>query len=122
MTSRRPHSVYGVGEEPDARFSLANERTALAWLRTSLGIVAAGVGLALLESADPAWGRVRWLAGLVCVLGGVMAVASVVRWMNVERAVRQRDPLPAPSALFLVAATVLVVGLVIAALVLTTSL
>jgi putative membrane protein len=26
--------VYGVGTEPDPRFSLANERTYLAWVRT----------------------------------------------------------------------------------------
>jgi len=122
MSRRRPASVYEVGEEPDVRFSLANERTALAWLRTALGIVAAGVGLALLESADPAWGRVRWLAAVVCVLGALVAVGAVVRWMRVERAVRLREPLPAPSSLFLVGLMVLVVGLVLALLVATTSL
>lgn len=31
---------------PDPRFSLANERTVLAWLRTSLAFVAAGLGAA----------------------------------------------------------------------------
>ena len=35
---RRPRSVYGGGEEPDPRFSLANERTALAWMRTALAL------------------------------------------------------------------------------------
>ena len=44
MTSDRwPGYVYGEGEEPDYRFSLANERTFLAWIRTSLGLVAAAV-------------------------------------------------------------------------------
>ena len=116
---RRPRGVYGVGEDPDARFSLANERTALAWLRTSLGLVAAGVGLALLESADPAWARVRWLAVVVCLIGAGSTVAAVLRWARVERAIRLGRPLPAPSPLFLVAAAVLLVGLVVAALVLT---
>ena len=38
---RFPRSVYGEGEEPDPRFSLANERTFLAWLRTALAMYAA---------------------------------------------------------------------------------
>ena len=46
--SRWPGWVYGVGDEPDPRFSLANERTFLAWVRTSLGLVAGAVVLDLL--------------------------------------------------------------------------
>ena len=42
---RRPDSVYGIGEEPDPRFSMANERTSLAWMRTALALVAGGVAL-----------------------------------------------------------------------------
>ena len=30
------------GEEPDYRFTLANERTFLAWVRTALGLLAGG--------------------------------------------------------------------------------
>jgi putative membrane protein len=33
------------GQEPDYRFSLANERTFLAWIRTALAILASGVAL-----------------------------------------------------------------------------
>ena len=40
---RWPASVYGAGHEPDPRFSLANERTLLAWIRTALALVGAGV-------------------------------------------------------------------------------
>lgn len=40
MTSRRNGAfllhVYGQGEEPDPRFTLANERTFLAWMLMSL--------------------------------------------------------------------------------------
>ena len=46
-SQRRPRSVYGVGTEPDVRFSLANERTALAWLRTGLALVAGGTAALL---------------------------------------------------------------------------
>ena len=48
--SRRPRSVYGEGSEPDPRLTLANERTALAWVRTGLALVAGGVGLTSLVS------------------------------------------------------------------------
>ena len=44
-TSRFPRRVYDRGEEPDARFTLANERTFLAWIRTSLALLAGGVAL-----------------------------------------------------------------------------
>ena len=37
--------ISRLGEAPDYRFSLANERTFLAWIRTALGFLAAGVGL-----------------------------------------------------------------------------
>ena len=46
---RFPRSVYGVGDEPDPRFSLANERTFLAWIRTGLALSAAGVALEALD-------------------------------------------------------------------------
>ncbi len=120
--TRRPRSVYGTGSEPDARFSLANERTALAWLRTSLGVVAAGVGLAVLETSDASWSALRLPAAAVCAAGAVLAVAAVVRWMRVEQAVRRGDPIPAPSALFVLAAVVALVGAVLAAFVITTRL
>lgn len=47
--ARRWPSVYAHGSEPDPRFTLANERTHLAWLRTSLALIAAGVGIEILN-------------------------------------------------------------------------
>ncbi len=41
---RRPR-LGDVGEEPDARFTFANERTFLAWNRTALGCVVAGLAV-----------------------------------------------------------------------------
>ena len=46
---RFPRQVYGHGEDPDPRFSLANERTFLAWIRTTLALLAAGVALEAVE-------------------------------------------------------------------------
>ena len=45
---RFPASVYSRGTEPDARFTLANERTFLAWIRTALAFLAGGVALEVL--------------------------------------------------------------------------
>ena len=40
-----PRWVYDEGTDPDPRFTLANERTFLAWIRTSIAFMAAGVAI-----------------------------------------------------------------------------
>ncbi|WP_283215114.1 DUF202 domain-containing protein [Pseudofrankia sp. DC12] len=37
--------VHTVGTDPDYRFSLANERTFLAWIRTALALLAGGIAV-----------------------------------------------------------------------------
>ncbi len=110
---RWPRSVYGVGEEPDPRFTLANERTFLAWMRTSLALLAAGV--AVEAFAPTGSGDARSVIAGTCIgLAGFICSGALVRWMNTERALRLGQPLPTPAL-----AVVLTVGvLVIAALVL----
>ena len=39
------HRVLRGGTEPDPRFTLANERTFLAWIRTSLAFLAGGIAI-----------------------------------------------------------------------------
>lgn len=108
--SRFPRWVYGVGAEPDPRFSLANERTFLAWVRTSLAFSAAGVALEAL--APPIHPGLRLVASLTLIaLGVVAAVQAWWRWGQVERAVRCSEPLPAP-----VLTVVMAVGCVVTAL------
>lgn len=58
--------ISRLGEAPDYRFSLANERTFLAWIRTSLGFLAAGVGLDQL-APDFATPVIREVLALCCV-------------------------------------------------------
>lgn len=113
--ARRPASVYGVGTEPDARFSLANERTALAWLRTALGLVAGGVGLASLASLTDPHGVVDVVAALACLTGGIVALYALHRWRANERALRLGHPLPVPGALPTLVAGVVLLGLLLAA-------
>lgn len=111
---RRPTAVYGVGDEPDARFSLANERTALAWLRTALALVAAGVGL---TSAAELAGLARWLDGVaagVCLAGGALAVEAVLGWRRTERALRLGGPLGSPRALLGVAVLLVLLAVLLA--------
>ncbi len=122
VDQRRPRSVYGVGTEPDARFSLANERTALAWLRTGLALVAGGVALTTLASFGAGNAFLDVIAALACVAGGVLALAALSGWRRRERALRLGEPLPAPRILpVLVVAVVLfavlMVGYVIVQLV-----
>lgn len=105
---RFPARVYATGSEPDARFSLANERTFLAWARTSLALLAAGVALEALDL--PVEPGLRMAAAVLLVALGVLApVAAWIGWARAERAMRRSEPLPAPSAFGL-----LVVGLVAA--------
>jgi putative membrane protein len=106
--SRFPSSVYGVGEEPDPRFSLANERTFLAWIRTSLALVALGVAIEAL--AAPIHPPLRFLAAILFILLGlVAAVYAWVSWSRTERALRLAKALPG-----LAIGAVMVVGVALA--------
>lgn len=110
---RWPGRVFDVGDEPDPRFSLANERTFLAWIRTSLALIAAGVAVAAFVHDIPGALR-RTVAVVLIVTGAVCSTAAFQRWMSSERALRTGRPLPAPAL-----APVLAYGLAATGLVLT---
>ncbi|MFB8227744.1 YidH family protein [Cellulosimicrobium sp. NPDC055967] len=112
--TRRPRSVYGVGSEPDARFSLANERTALAWVRTGLGLVAGGVALTSFATFADMPGVLDVVAGVACLVGAGFAGYALVSWRRNERALRLRRRLPAPSGLPVLVAGVVVLALLLA--------
>ncbi|SER36520.1 YidH family protein [Microlunatus flavus] len=118
-TDRRwPRSVYGVGTEPDPRFTFANERTFLAWIRTGLGFLAAGVAVAAVARLDERLsGEVRFASLVLVVCGLACAVGAWARWVRSERAMREGCPLPS-SPLLLVLVGVLVVVALVAAVVL----
>lgn len=81
-----------VGEAPDYRFTLANERTFLAWVRTALALMAAGVALV---QYGPGPALVRHALGLLMILlGGVLAGVSYRHWERTERAMRVGADLP----------------------------
>jgi inner membrane protein YidH len=83
-----------VGKEPDARFSFANERTFLAWIRTALGLMTASLAITqLLPEFDFAGGR-RLIGLRLIAVGVVMAITSYGQWQANERAMRLEKPLP----------------------------
>lgn len=79
------------GHDPDYRFSLANERTFLAWIRTSLALAAGGLGAASLLDDFP--GEQVLGIGLL-LLSFVTASMSYRRWALTETAIRVDEPLP----------------------------
>lgn len=90
---RFPATVYSRGVEPDPRFTLANERTFLAWIRTSLGLFAAGIGVHSLATSVPELVRQAMSLALVA-LGTLSGCSAYFRWMASERALREGKPLP----------------------------
>jgi putative membrane protein len=105
---RRKRPLGEVGDDPDVRFSYANERTFLAWNRTALALVTAGLAVTqLLPPFDLPGGRL--VIGLPLIaLGTVVAVASFWQWDRNERAMRLGLPLPRSALPRLVAAVVAV--------------
>ncbi len=100
--------------EPDARFTLANERTFLAWSRTSLALIAAGLAVARLLPPFPGvpWGR-SVIATPLILLGAVLSWLSYFEWKNNQHALQHGKPMPRsqlPKILALVVALVALVG------------
>lgn len=112
--SRFPKDVFGQGEEPDARFTLANERTFLAWVRTALAMLAGAVAV-----HAPAIDVDEWVKNTISlVLLGAATVAvsqSWLRWRAVEVAIRTGRPLPGFAGPAMLAAVigVLIVGVAV---------
>ncbi len=108
---RRPTWVYD-GSDPDPRYTLANERTFLAWVRTVLAILAGAVALHSLGVPDPAWLR-RTLVATMLVFSAVTMLLAYVRWARIERAMRTSTPLPAFGLGLLITAAVVLVALLL---------
>jgi putative membrane protein len=113
VTTRRPRWVYDAGEDPDPRFTLANERTFLAWVRTSLAMLAGGVALHALGLPETQWVR-SVLAITLVLFGGLFTAFAMIRWARVERAMRTSAPLPAFNLGFLLTGAVLVGAVLLA--------
>jgi len=103
-------SHQDVGEQPDYRFTLANERTFLAWIRTALALVAGGVAVVQLVPEFSVAGGRRILGIPMILLAIVVSAASYRRWQRNELALRLNQPLPPSRLPWLVAIGLLLVG------------
>ncbi|MFJ8084435.1 YidH family protein [Streptomyces sp. NPDC096205] len=111
-----PDRIRAEGDTPDYRFSLANERTFLAWLRTALALIGGGFAVDQFLP-DLRWG---WRVGLALALlaaGVLSSLRAVNHWVRCERAMRRGEDLPTsrfPALLSLVVAVVaLAMGVVV---------
>lgn len=112
MSRREPKlRWYEEGQDPDYRFSLANERTFLAWVRTALAILAGAILLLqFATNLQPRWLLVALaavLAGVTCVIGGT----AYFRWRANEHAMRLSASLPRTRLLPMLAMVLVVLGL-----------
>jgi len=89
-----PEKTPTVGRTPDYRFSLANERTFLAWIRTGLALIAGGLACAQFLPPLPVEHLREIIAVALLVLGGVVALRAVDHWARTERAMRLGEELP----------------------------
>jgi putative membrane protein len=106
-------------QHPDYRFSLANERTFLAWVRTALALLAAGVGVVNLPAGFSSTTGRHILGMLLVVLGLVASISSFVRWRANNNAISTGAPLPASHSTPIIA--VGLTGVAVIALVLVIS-
>jgi putative membrane protein len=94
---RRPRWAQ-EGEDPDYRFSLANERTFLAWIRTALALLAGSVALRQLVPTFGVPGVRTSISLLLAGLGLAIAATAYRHWAACESAMRRKQTLP-PSPL-----------------------
>jgi putative membrane protein len=104
-----------TGKEPDYRFSLANERTFLAWIRTALSLLAGGVLLEQFATRLEPRAVIIGLSIGLAILSSLLCAVAYLRWKDNEIAMRHAQPLPSAIAIPLLAACAAIVAGVIAA-------
>ncbi len=113
MPRRFPAGVFDQGSDPDTRFSLANERTFLAWVRTALALLAGAVAV------QTPFLEVHRLAQLALSLWlALLSAASLwqgfTRWRRTEVALRTHSDMPGFGGGLLIAAGTAVLILIVA--------
>ncbi|MCJ1679663.1 DUF202 domain-containing protein [Streptomyces sp. APSN-46.1] len=88
-----PQRLRNEGETPDYRFSLANERTFLAWIRTALALVGGGFAVDQFLP-DLRWGVRVGMAFALLAVGAACALRAVNHWVRCEQAMRRGEDLP----------------------------
>jgi inner membrane protein YidH len=112
ISERQPESADDE-QEPDYRFTLANERTFLAWIRTALALIAGGVAVIELVPPFGIPGVRHVLSVLLTAGGGLLAALAVRRWQRVQAAMRQDVGLPPTRLPVLLGGAVLTVTILV---------
>src|SRR4029453_2768475 len=108
-----PGRVCAAGAEPDPRFTFANERTFLAWIRTGLGFLAAGVAIAAVARLTDRLGlEVRLAAAVLVIWGLTWGIGEYSGGRGNGREMRLGEPLPSSPLLLVLTAIVAGVGIV----------
>ena len=102
--------------EPDYRFSLANERTLLAWVRTALALDVAGLGVVRFAPPLGGTGGRATIGGILVVIGTITAWSGHRRFLATDRAMRAGGPIPAHAAPRILAAALAGISLAVLAL------
>lgn len=109
----RKRNWRNEGDAPDYRFSLANERTYLAWIRTALALLAGAIAIDQLtpELANP---EIRsLLSAFLCLCSGCLALFAYRRWASNEQAMRNNQQLKYTGFLKLISLVMLVLTIMV---------
>jgi inner membrane protein YidH len=109
----RRADLRAVGRDPDPRFTLANERTFLAWNRTAMALIGGGLAAGQLLDLDSRLARLV-VALPPIALGLTLALISYRRWEANERALRLDESLPGVGPPWLLSVGIVLVGLIVA--------
>jgi len=103
------------GNSPEVGYTavLANERTYLAWIRTSLGLIAGGVALDQFVASEKSSSVVAIIAFIVIALGAIVALIGIIEWGRTNTAMTAGKPIPRSPVLPLLGVAVMLVAVAI---------
>ncbi|CAI1040001.1 YidH family protein [Serratia entomophila] len=120
-SSKRPFKWWSQGKTPDYRFSLANERTFLAWIRTALAFMAGAVGINQFASEFGTPAIRQGLAIALTLAAMVLGLMAYRRWKANEKAMRHDGDMPYTRMLLLLTLFVVAIALMLTAVTLSFS-